>query len=91
MPERRKIGHRGDYIIRKVGNGENYEYGIGEAGKLWIDNHEYKFLKESSIKSPKVLKDMLLKLTKKVDDNRKLQTVGMIHSGSNLLFRISLQ
>jgi len=54
------MGHRGDFIIRKVGNGENDEYGIGEAGKLWIDNHESKFLEESSIKTPKVLKDILL-------------------------------
>ncbi|CAG8532244.1 26124_t:CDS:10 [Gigaspora margarita] len=82
MPERRQMDHRGDFIIRKVGDGENDEYGIGEAGKLWIDNHESKFLKESSIKTPKVLKDMLLKLRNKVDDNSiKLQTVGMIHSG----------
>ncbi|RIA96714.1 hypothetical protein C1645_358445 [Glomus cerebriforme] len=82
MPERRKMGHRGDLIIRKVGNGKNDEYGIGEGGKLWIDNHESKFLKESSIKTPKVLKDMLLKLMNKVDDNNiKLQTVGIIHSG----------
>ncbi|GES88088.1 C2H2-type zinc finger transcription factor [Rhizophagus clarus] len=64
MPERRKMGHKGDFIIRRVGNGENDEYGI-----------------ESSIKTPKVLKDMLLKLRNKVDDSVKLQTVGMIHSG----------
>lgn len=39
-------------------------------------------MKESSIKTPKVLKDMLLKLRNKVyDNNVKLQTVGMIHSG----------
>lgn len=30
--------------------------------EIWIENHESKFLKESSIKTPKVLKDMLLKL-----------------------------
>ncbi|KAF0344299.1 hypothetical protein F8M41_015948 [Gigaspora margarita] len=84
MPERRQMGHRSDFTIRKVGSRENDEYGIGEAGKLWIDDHESKFLKESSIKTHKVLKDMLLKLRNKVDDNSiKLQTVGMIHSGAD--------
>ncbi len=52
--------HQGDFIIRKVGSGKNDKYGIRKVGKLWIDNHETKFLKESSIKTPKVLKDILL-------------------------------
>jgi len=60
MSERRMMEHQGDFIIRKVGSGKNDKYGIRKVGKLWIDNHETKFLKESSIKTPKVLKDILL-------------------------------
>ncbi|CAG8790139.1 16276_t:CDS:2, partial [Racocetra persica] len=43
------------------------------------------FLKEAGLKLPKVLKDMLVKLMKKVDWNRekcaKMQIVGIIHAG----------
>ncbi|CAH1768601.1 4734_t:CDS:2 [Entrophospora sp. SA101] len=80
----RKFGHRGDWILRRIGNGERDEYGIGEAGKLWFDDHGMKFLKETCVKSPKCLKDMLLKLMKKVDWDKelckKLQTVGITHA-----------
>ncbi|CAJ0828313.1 15745_t:CDS:2 [Entrophospora sp. SA101] len=55
-------------VVRRIGNGERDEYGIDEAGKLWFDDHGTKFLKETCIKSPKFLKDMLLKLMKKVPD-----------------------
>lgn len=85
MPARRKMGRRGDFILRWNGKGDRDEYGIGEAGKLWTDEHGTKFLKETCIKVPKLLKDMLLKLQTKVVGNKdlqhKLQTVGIIHSG----------
>ncbi|PKC17367.1 hypothetical protein RhiirA5_393737 [Rhizophagus irregularis] len=49
------------------------------------DDRGTKFLKEAGLKLPKVLKDMLVKLMKKVDWNRercaKMQTVGIIHTG----------
>ncbi|RIB09309.1 hypothetical protein C2G38_2146622 [Gigaspora rosea] len=83
--ERRKIGRRGDWIVRSVTNGDKHEFGAGEAGSVWTDDHGTKFLKEAGLKLPKVLKDMLVKLMKKVDWNRekcaKMQTVGIIHAG----------
>ncbi|CAG8501466.1 24364_t:CDS:10, partial [Cetraspora pellucida] len=83
--ERRKVGRRGDWIVRSVTNGDKHEFGAGEAGSVWTDDHGTKFLKEAGLKLPKVLKDMLVKLMKKVDWNRekcaKMQTVGIIHAG----------
>ncbi|CAG8832454.1 25690_t:CDS:10, partial [Gigaspora margarita] len=83
--ERRKMGRRGDWIVRSVTNGDKHEFGAGEAGSVWTDDHGTKFLKEAGLKLPKVLKDMLVKLMKKVDWNRekcaKMQTVGIIHAG----------
>lgn len=79
------MGRRGDWIVRSVTNGDKHEFGAGEAGNVWSDDHGTKFLKEASLKLPKVLKDMLVKLMKKVDWNRercaKMQTVGIIHAG----------
>lgn len=83
--ERRKMGRRGDWILRSVTNGDKHEFGAGEAGNVWTDDHGTKFLKEAGLKLPKVLKDMLIKLMKKIDWNERkrtrMQTVGIIHSG----------
>ncbi|CAG8601250.1 1275_t:CDS:10, partial [Ambispora gerdemannii] len=46
---RRKSGHRGDWVLRRIGNGECDECGIGEAGKYWFDDHGTKFLKETVV------------------------------------------
>ena len=66
-----------------------------EQAKLEIfgrDDHGTKFLKEAGLKLPKVLKDMLVKLMKKVDWNRercaKMQTVGIIHAGMFLIYEL---
>ncbi|CAB5185947.1 hypothetical protein RhiirA5_460639 [Rhizophagus irregularis] len=65
------MGHRGDWIVGSVTNGDKHELGAGEAGSVWTDDHGTKFLKEAGLKLPKVLKDILVKLMKKVDWNRK--------------------
>ncbi|CAG8528390.1 11916_t:CDS:10 [Acaulospora morrowiae] len=87
--ERRKIGHRSDWILRSITNGDKLEFGAGEAGKVWTDDHGTKFLKEAGLKLPKVLKDMLVRLMGKVDWSRekctRIQTVGIIHTGLMLM------
>ncbi|GBC08988.1 hypothetical protein RclHR1_08520014 [Rhizophagus clarus] len=83
--ERRKIGRRGDWILRAVGNGNKDEFGAGEAGKDWTDKYGTKYLKEIGLKLPKTLKDMLMNLMEKVnwvkEVRKNIQTVGIIHEG----------
>ncbi|RUS32801.1 hypothetical protein BC938DRAFT_474232 [Jimgerdemannia flammicorona] len=83
--DRRKVGHRGDWVLRSVGNGDRDEFGVGEVAKQWTDNFSTKFMKEAGLKVPKALKDMLTKLMRKADWKPELcsrmQTVGIIHSG----------
>lgn len=86
MPHnRRKLGRRGDWILRSVGNGDLDEYGVGEATKVWVDRFGTKFLKEVGLKIPKALKDMLIKLMRKANwDSEacaKMRTVGIVHAG----------
>ncbi|CAG8630211.1 1400_t:CDS:2, partial [Paraglomus brasilianum] len=68
---KRNMGCRNDWILRSTGNGDHNEYGIGKVSKMCM-------------KTPKALKDMLLKLIKKVNWNNttysKLQTIGIVHS-----------
>lgn len=47
LGERRKMGRRGDWILRSVSNGEKDELGVGKAGKGWVDEQGTKFLKEA--------------------------------------------
>ncbi|PKC07283.1 hypothetical protein RhiirA5_418396 [Rhizophagus irregularis] len=83
--ERRRIGRRGDWILRAVGNGNKDEFGVGEAGKDWTDIYGTKYLKEIGLKLPKTLKDMLMVLMERVnwvkDVRKNIQTVGIIHEG----------
>nr|CAG8653771.1 11414_t:CDS:2 [Entrophospora candida] len=85
LGSRRKMGYRTDWILRSIGKGEKNEFAAGEAGKFWSDKKGTKYIKENSLKLPKNLKDMLTNLMEKVnfDENkcRKLQTIGIIHSG----------
>ncbi|KAG9296779.1 hypothetical protein G9A89_002176 [Geosiphon pyriformis] len=85
VTQRRKMGRRGDWILRLTGNGDRDEYGIGEVGKCWLDRFGTKFLGETSLKQPKALKDMLVKLMKRINWDKelcsKVQTVGITHSG----------
>ncbi len=86
--ERRKIGRRGDWILRAVGNGNKDEFGAGEAGKDWTDKYGTKYLKEIGLKLPKTLKDMLMNLMERInwdkDVRENIQTVGIIHEGMSL-------
>jgi hypothetical protein len=61
------MDHRGNWIIRSITNDDKHEFGVSEAGNVWTNDHETKFFKEVDLKLPKVLKDMLIKLMKKVD------------------------
>ncbi|RIA87204.1 hypothetical protein C1645_740297 [Glomus cerebriforme] len=83
--ERRKIGHRGDWILRAVGNGKKDEFGAGEAGKDWVDEYGTKYIRETGLKLPKTLKDMLVNLMERIKWNeevrRQIQTIGIIHAG----------
>ena len=85
LEDRRKIGRRGDWILRTVGNGDKNEFGAGEAGNSWVDKYGTKYFREIGLKLPKTLKDMLLNLMEKISWNeemcKKIQTVGIIHGG----------
>ncbi|RUP46190.1 hypothetical protein BC936DRAFT_147238 [Jimgerdemannia flammicorona] len=91
--DRRKVGHRGDWVLRSVGNGDRDEFGVGEAAKQWTDNFSTKFMKEAGLKVPKALKDMLTKLMRKADWKPELcsrmQTVGIIHSGEYFMTKLN--
>ncbi|RUS22742.1 hypothetical protein BC937DRAFT_87486 [Endogone sp. FLAS-F59071] len=85
MGEKRKIGRRGDWILRSTGNNDKCEYGAGEASRLWVDNYGTKFLREAGLKLPKMLSNMLRKLMQKAnwdkESCKRMQTVGIVHSG----------
>ncbi|CAG8503810.1 17093_t:CDS:10, partial [Cetraspora pellucida] len=73
--QRRQMGRRGDWILRMSGNGDHDEYGMGEVGKKWEDEFGTKFLREKSLKQPKALKDMLVKLIRKVNWDKELRSL----------------
>ncbi|RUS26066.1 hypothetical protein BC938DRAFT_471275 [Jimgerdemannia flammicorona] len=78
--KRQKIGRKGDLILR---SSTNLEFGGGEAGKTYTSEKGTKWLVESGLKLPKMLKDMLMDLAKEVEWSttvlRTLTTVGFIH------------
>ncbi|PKC55462.1 hypothetical protein RhiirA1_117619 [Rhizophagus irregularis] len=73
LGERRKIGRKGDWILRAVGNGSKDEFGAGEASKCWLDEYETKYLREGGLKLPKTLKDMLLSLMERISWNSEIR------------------
>ncbi|CAJ0924625.1 8123_t:CDS:2 [Entrophospora sp. SA101] len=83
--ERKKMGDHGDWILQTTGKGDLEEFGAGEAGHMWFDEYGSKFLFESKLKLPKILKNMLVKLMKKANWNKsqtkQMQTIGIIHAG----------
>ncbi|CAG8754318.1 26524_t:CDS:2, partial [Gigaspora margarita] len=85
MGTNRRMGRRGDWILRSTGKSDNDEFGVGEAGHSWKDKYSTKFLKESGTKLPKNLKDIIMKLMEKVKWNptkyNEIQTVGIVHAG----------
>lgn len=85
LTERRKVGRRGDLIIRSVGNGRKVEFGAAEVGKPFDGEHASKWLYESNLKLPKILRDMFFALGEKVTWHPEvlnaLQTIGYVHGG----------
>ena len=81
---RKALGRKGDLILRKG----IYEYGASEVGKDYEGDKGMKLLRERGLKSPKMLKDMLVDLGNYVkwEKNKlhQLELVSFIHAGSML-------
>ncbi|CAJ0907275.1 15661_t:CDS:2, partial [Entrophospora sp. SA101] len=81
-----KIGRKGDLIIRTAGN---LEFGSSEAGRFFKSEKGTKWMVESGLKLPKMLKDMLVQLASEVNWSKpilqKIRTVGFVHGGSRLM------
>ncbi|CAG8828888.1 4250_t:CDS:10 [Gigaspora margarita] len=79
--ERKKVGRKGDMIIRKSAN----EFGCAEAGQRFEGPNGTKLLQERGLKMPKMLKDMFNQLCLSFDQDecktRKLETIGFLHAG----------
>ncbi|RIA98664.1 hypothetical protein C1645_731555 [Glomus cerebriforme] len=80
---RKSLRRRGDLILRKG----IHEYGASEVGKDYEDDNETKLLKERGLKSPKMLKNMLVDLGNfimwETNKLRHLELVSFIHAGTN--------
>lgn len=78
--QRKKVGRKSDLIIC---NDSGLELGCGEAG---LDGEEFdtKVIVESSLKTPKVMHDMFVRLCSSVENKqeviKKLQVVGLVFS-----------
>ncbi|CAI2191858.1 18201_t:CDS:2 [Funneliformis geosporum] len=85
---RKALGRRGDLILRKG----IHKYGASEVGKDYEGDNGTKLLKERGLKSPKMLKDMLVDLGNfimwETNKLRQLELVSFIHAG---LFMILLR
>ncbi|KAI8875212.1 hypothetical protein K501DRAFT_171527, partial [Backusella circina FSU 941] len=81
--KRKKIGKKCDMFFAKksCSHDEVEEYGASEVGKAYDGDQATKRLEEGFVKLPKCLKNMLDNILLKCDDNKKLQTIGFIHSG----------
>src|SRR5262249_4841747 len=83
--ERKAIGRRGDAIIRKCIHGRTLEFGGAEAGRFFDGENGTKWLVESGLKLPKMLRDMFVGLCERVSWRpevvRRLETIGYIHGG----------
>nr|CAG8506175.1 14904_t:CDS:2 [Entrophospora candida] len=89
MDTRKKMGRKGDAIIRKLSGGIKLEFGGSEAGKHYEGQGATKWLYESKLKLPKMMRDMFISLCKNTDWNlekmEKMETVGYIHGGLVLM------
>ncbi|PKC02140.1 hypothetical protein RhiirA5_364388 [Rhizophagus irregularis] len=54
------MGRRGDAIIRKCSGGIRHEFGGSEVGSHYKGQNATKWLNESGLKLPKMLRDMSL-------------------------------
>ncbi|KAI9028983.1 hypothetical protein CLU79DRAFT_522470 [Phycomyces nitens] len=77
--ERRKTGSKPDMSIRLVsGGGKPLEFGACEAAAYYEGHSSKKYQYESTIKLPKMLKDMLFDLCEYVDwDAEKIEKIGV--------------
>ncbi|CAG8800507.1 23108_t:CDS:10, partial [Cetraspora pellucida] len=71
--KRQKVGRKGDLLLR---TSSDLEFG-GEAGKIYKTDKGTKWLVESRLKLPKLLKDMFVQLASVL---RNLKTVGFVHA-----------
>ncbi|CAG8753049.1 16775_t:CDS:2, partial [Gigaspora rosea] len=62
--KRQKVGRKGDLVLR---TSSDLEFGSGEAGKTYKTDKGTKWLVESGLKLPKLLKDMLVQLASEVE------------------------
>lgn len=80
--ERQKVGRRGDFILR---TSSNLEFGGAEAGRTYKTDKGTKWLVESGLKLPKLLKDMIVQLASNAEWStpvlRNLKTIGFVHAG----------
>jgi len=86
---RKEMGRRGDAIIRKCSGGIRYEFGGSEAGSYYKGQNATKWLNESGLKLPKMMRDMFISLCKStnwdVEKINNIETIGYIHGGMLLL------
>ncbi|CAG8681919.1 13622_t:CDS:2, partial [Funneliformis mosseae] len=86
---RKEMGRRGDAIIRKCSSGVKLEFGGSEAGKHYEGQNSTKWLRESGIKLPKMMRDMFVSLCNNtnwdMEKMNKMETIGYIHGGSVLM------
>ncbi|UZO02113.1 uncharacterized protein OCT59_020607 [Rhizophagus irregularis] len=79
--ERQKVGRRGDFILR---TSSNLEFGGAEAGRTYKTDKGTKWLVESGLKLPKLLKDMIVQLASNAEWStpvlRNLKTIGFVHA-----------
>ncbi|RGB24223.1 hypothetical protein C1646_773383 [Rhizophagus diaphanus] len=89
LDTRKEMGRRGDAIIRKCSSGLKLEFGGSEAGRHYEGQNATKWLKESGLKLPKMMRDMFVGLCKHTNWDmgkmNKIETIGYIHGGSVLM------
>lgn len=89
---RKALGRRSDAIIRKNANGQTLEFGGSEVARFYNSKMGSKWLVESGLKLPKMLRDMFTALCDRVkwktDIIQKLETVGYIHGGTQKKFSL---
>ncbi|GBB92939.1 hypothetical protein RclHR1_02090003 [Rhizophagus clarus] len=75
--DRKKIGKKGDGIFRL--KGDRLEIGAIEAGRKWEGTNGRKYLKDS-LKLSKMLRDMIVQLTKECNGNERIEVASQINN-----------
>ncbi|CAG8533723.1 5460_t:CDS:2, partial [Racocetra fulgida] len=85
---------KSDFNLRSKSNKEKDKFRARETGKSWMNEFRTKFFKEVELKLPKILKDMMIKLMKKVewDEEKcaKIQIVRVVYTSSCYLPMLSI-